>query len=156
MEYVTNELRQRFWIPNVRVAVKSAWNSCLYCKNRRSKPIIPQMAEIPLSRLQVGCRPFRCTGLDYFGPMEVTVGRKIVKYYGVIFTCLTTRAIHLELAASLSTDSCIMAIRRMIGRRGVSHTIHSDNGTNFKGAERELKQLIQSLNKDIILQELSN
>jgi len=83
--------------------------------------------------------------MDYFGPMLVTVKRRKEKRYGVIFTCLSTRAIHLEIAASLTTDSCIMAIRRFIARRGQLLEIYSDNGKNLRGAQKELKLAMKDL-----------
>lgn len=95
-----------------------------------------------MCRLAHHKRPFTYTGVDYFGPVTVTVGRTNQKRYVAIFTCLTTRAIHLEIAASLSTDSAIMALRRMIARRGCPTEIWSDNGTNLKGADKELRQSI--------------
>jgi hypothetical protein len=61
------------------------------------------------------------------------------KNYICLFTCLHMRAVHLEVAHSLDTDSCIMALRRFQARRGVPVCIMSDNGTNFVGAERELR-----------------
>ncbi|KAA5552963.1 transposase family protein, partial [Pseudomonas aeruginosa] len=70
----------------------------------------------------------------------VTTGRSTQKHYVAIFTCLTTRAVHLEPAASLSTDSAVMALRRMIARRGAPTEIWSDNGTNLRGADKELRQ----------------
>ena len=108
---VANELRQKYWILHVRTAVRSVWNSCPLCKILRSKPSTPEMGQLPEFRLKKSIRPFTITGLDYFGPMEVTVGRRREKRYGVLFTCLQTRAVHLEIATSLSTDSAIMAIR---------------------------------------------
>ncbi|XP_075888907.1 leucine-rich repeat and coiled-coil domain-containing protein 1-like [Nelusetta ayraudi] len=83
---------------------------------------------------------------DFFGPFEIKRGRSIVKRYGVIFTCLNIRAVHLETAHTLNTDSCINAIRRFIARRGEVKVIRSDNGTNFVRAERELREVVQSLN----------
>lgn len=103
-----------------------------------------------MSRLAHHCRPFTYTGVDYFGPIEVTIGRRREKRWGVIFTCLTTRAIHLELASSLFTDSAIMAVRRMIARRGCPTEMMSDNGTNFRGAETELKRALLDVNWDRI------
>lgn len=67
----------------------------------------------------------------------------MVKRYGIIFTCLTIRAIHIELASSLDTDSCINAIRRFIARR---RQVRSDKGTNFVRAEHELRAAINELN----------
>jgi len=65
------------------------------------------------------------------------------------------RAVHVELAASLSTDSCIMAIRRMVGRRGCPERIYSDNGTNFKGADNELRRSLLELDQQRMTQEMT-
>ncbi len=75
---------------------------------------------------------------DYFGPYTIKDGCKEIKLYGCIFTCLASRAIHLEPAVSLEMDSFIHALRRFIARRGHVIRMFSDNGTNFVGAEREL------------------
>lgn len=66
---------------------------------------------------------------------------------GVIFTCLTTRAVHLEIANTLSADSAIMALRRLAARRGSPLVMYSDNGTNFKGACTELKDEIAKIDE---------
>jgi hypothetical protein len=73
------------------------------------------MANLPKERLQADDPPFTRIGIDFFGPFEVKLGRSVVKGYGVIFTCLNIRAIHLELAHSFDTDSCLNA-RRSIPR----------------------------------------
>ena len=114
------------------------------------------MADLPDSRLGYQQRPFTNTGVDYFGPMLVRYVRKTVKRYGVLFTCLTTRAVHLEIAFSLDTDSCLTAIRRMMGRRGKPANIWSDNGTNFVGAEKKLREAIKRLDGERIGDQLSD
>ena len=63
-----------------------------------------------------------------------------------VFTCLTTRAVHLEIVSSLDTSSCVMGIERFIARHGTPSTIWSDNGRNFVGAEKELLACIKSWN----------
>ncbi|CAG7816121.1 unnamed protein product [Allacma fusca] len=75
------------------------------------------MADLPEPRVTIQTRAFMHTGMDGFGPMGVKIGRRVEKRYGLILTCLSTRAIHLELLHSLSTDSAILGIRRFISRR---------------------------------------
>jgi transposase InsO family protein len=114
------------------------------------------MATLPNARLGAYQRPFTFTGVDYFGPLEVTIGRRHEKRWGALFTCLVTRAVHIEVAASLSADSFILALRRFMGRRANPKEIHSDNGTNFVGANRELKEELQRMNQDQVTNELTN
>ncbi|XP_062541591.1 uncharacterized protein LOC134209611 [Armigeres subalbatus] len=80
--------------------------------------------------------------VDYFGPLLVKLGRSNVKRWVALFTCLTVRAVHLEVAYTLSTESCISCVRRFVGRRGPPAEFFSDNGTNFQGADRVLRHQI--------------
>ena len=96
------------------------------------------MADLLQDRLLPDKPPFTNTGVDYFGSIEVRRGRVKVKRYGVLITCLTVRAVHLEVAHSLDTDLCINALRHFQTRRGQVSILRSDNGTNFVSAEREL------------------
>ena len=93
---------------------------------------------------------FRNTGVDFFGPMLVKERRSEVKVYGCLFSCMSTRACHLELVDDLSTDHFIMALKRFIARRGRPQSIHSDNGTNFVGAKNELRKCIKLLDEERI------
>ena len=155
-ERLVNDLRQRFWITNIRTTVRRSWNDCLECKHHRAKPVAPRTAPLPPPRLQDNVAAFTDTGVDYFGPIPVTVGRRREKRYGVLFTCLTVRAVHLEMAASLDTSSMIMALRWMMARRGKPTRIYSDNGTNFVGASEEQRKAILSLDKDEVLKQTSS
>ena len=155
-KHVLNELRQKYWILKGLATVQKFTSSCPSCRRLRAKPEPPVMADLPDSRLGYQQPPFANTGVDYFGPMLVRHGRKTEKRYGVLFTCLTTRAVHLEIAHSLDTDSCLMAIRRMIARRGKPAHIWSDNGTNFIGAENELREAIKRLDSERIGDQLSD
>lgn len=139
-EIVVNELMQRFKIPKLRVACNSIIRSCQKCKNARTKPQVPEMADLPSCRLQPYTKPFSYIGIDYFGPIGVTIGRSTHKRYGVLITCLTVRAVHIEIAHSLNTDSCILALRNFMNRRGQPIEIYSDNATNFAGSSRELRE----------------
>jgi len=108
------------------------------------------MANLPKDRVTPDEPPFTRVGVDYFGPFFVKQKRSQVKRYGVIFTCLTSRAVHLEIADSLDTNSYINALRRFIARRGQVTKMRSDNGTNFIGSERELTRSINEWNISVI------
>ena len=97
------------------------------------------MADLPLDRIIPDQPPFTYVGVDFFGPFEVKRGRSHVKRYGVLFTCLTTRAVHIEIAHSLDTDSCVNALCRFTCRGGQVKIMRSDNGTNFVAAERDTR-----------------
>ena len=105
------------------------------------------MAPLPAERLTLDTPAFTWVGLDYFGPFFVRHGRSNNKRYGVIFTCLGTRAVHIEIVFSLDT-SFIMALRRFLSRRGQVTRIISDNSTNLRGGERELRSAIKAWNND--------
>ena len=113
------------------------------------------MASLPERRVQAFNPHFYNTGVDYFGPLLVRERRSTVKRYGCLFTCLVTREVHLEVAPWLETDSFILALRRMMARRGKPRNIYSDNGTNFVGAERELKECLDRMEQAKISDTLS-
>ena len=104
------------------------------------------MADLPEHRVTPDKSPFTFVGVDYFGPFVV----KRVKRYGVLFTCLAVRAVHLEIAHSLDTSSFLHALRRFIARRGQPDVIRSDNGTNFVSGEKEIRRAIENWNQDKI------
>ncbi|XP_065094804.1 uncharacterized protein LOC135715461 [Ochlerotatus camptorhynchus] len=148
-ETVVNEMRQKFHVSELRTAVKKVASCCNWCRVYKSKPQVPPMAPLPPARLTPYVRAFTFTGLDYFGPITVRFGRGGVKRWVALFTCLGTRAVHLEVAYTLSSESCKMAIRRFIARRGAPQEIYSDQGTNFQGASTELRQQIGAINRDL-------
>ncbi|XP_055590641.1 uncharacterized protein LOC129742723 [Uranotaenia lowii] len=143
-ETVVNELRQRFQIPHLRALVRRVGKECQMCRIKKAVPKPPIMAPLPAVRLTPFIKPFTHTGIDYFGPQMVKQGRSLVKRWVALFTCLTIRAVHLETVTGLSTQSCVMAIRRFIARRGAPTTIYTDNGTNFLGANNLLKDQIRN------------
>ncbi len=103
-------------------------------------------------------KAFCYTGVDYAGPFYTVQGRgkRRQKHYLCLFTCLSCRAVHLEMAFSMDTDSFLNAFYRMVNRRGLPEEIISDNGTNFVGAEKELRQLVERLDKNRIIASTSN
>lgn len=104
------------------------------------------MADLPESRLDAGSLPFTRTAVDLFGPFDVSLYRnRTAKRWGVLFTCMVTRAIFLELVPSLSTPDFLLSLRKFIAMYRKPAVIHSDNGTNFVGAERELREAVEPL-----------
>jgi hypothetical protein len=89
VDHVRNELRQQFWILRCKATVKRILHSCWLCKLRRIVPHPPRMAELPPDRVLMS-PPFAKCGVDYFGPLEVKYGRKRLKRYICLFTCLVT------------------------------------------------------------------
>ena len=108
------------------------------------------MADLPSGRLTLDRPPFTFVGIDYFSPFLVRLKRSSVKRYGCLFTCLASRAVHIEISHSLDTNSFIDALRRFIVRRGSPEIIRSDNGTNFHGDERELRSALSEWNQQRI------
>ncbi|XP_028279424.1 uncharacterized protein LOC114447399 [Parambassis ranga] len=143
-------LRKKFWITNGNSVVRKMISQCSFCRRHNGRVQEQKMADLPKERLLPDLPPFTNVGGDFFGPFNVKRGRNCVKRYGVIFTCFSSRAVHLEMAQSVDTDACINALRRFICRGGQVSSMKSDNGTNFVGAERELREALSSLNHNQI------
>ena len=110
--------------------------NCATCRRAR-RPLESQlMGNLPPERLQPSA-PFVHCGMDCFGPMDSKNGRKTEKRYGLILTCLASRAVHVEMLDSLSTDAFINGLRCFIALRGTVSTLRCDQGTNFVGAKNE-------------------
>ncbi|XP_052835157.1 uncharacterized protein LOC128251924 [Drosophila gunungcola] len=144
-EGTINLIRSMYFIPQLRIVYKSVRKSCQICKNNSAIPEPPQMASLPPARIASFERPFTYTGVDFFGPILVTVGRHKEKRWGVIFTCLTLRAVHIEIAYSLDTSSCVMCLTNFMSRRGTPKEIFSDNGTNFRATEKIVKEELKNI-----------
>ena len=114
------------------------------------------MGNSPSDRTKMRNKPFSKVGVDNFVPVIVKLSKRTrskaakAKRWGVIFTCLNTRVVHLELAGDLTTDSFLLSLRRFISRRGEVRIIRSDNGKNFVGAEKELKSWIRNFHQNKI------
>ena len=159
-EHVLAAIRQKFWILRARSLVRRILRKCVDCRKRNEAPMQQLMADLPKERLIPYEPPFTYTGVDFFGPFYVKRGRGSEKVHGCLFTCFTSRAIHIEDASSLETDAFIQALRRFISNRGCPKEIWSDNGTNFVGADKEIQRSIREwneneLNKRLIKEEIS-
>ena len=129
LEYTLAQIRGRSWVR--RKHVREVVRRCIICRKLNGRPCMQLMGELPATRLSANEVPFHHTGIDCFGPFIIKRARSELKRYGCVFTCMSTRAIHLEMLESLDTDSFLNALRRFIARRGQPETITSDNGGNF-------------------------
>ena len=133
-----NEIRDSgFWIINASFITKSILFNCVACQKLIGKMGVQIIADLPKSRFEKAV-PFTYCAVDVFGPFKVKVKQSEVKRFGAMFNCLASRAVHIEVSHSMTTDSFIQALRRLIARKGNVRQIRSDNGPNLVGAEQEL------------------
>ena len=152
VEWTLSRVRQKYWIVKARNMIKSVKRACVVCHKLYAPPVQQKMADLPPERCEAYRPPFSFTGLDIFGPFYVKQGRSEVKRYGVVFTCFTTRAIHIEKLSSLETDAFLNAFIRFVARRGCPIKVWSDNATTFVGANNELIKGQRQLNRSRIVQ----
>ena len=134
-----NEIRsQGYWILGCRNTVARYIYHCVVCRRLRASPQQQKMADLPADRTD-SSPAFTFCGVDLFGPFLIRENRRELKRWGCIFTCLSSRAIHLEVVNSLSSSSFINALRRFIGIRGPISLLRCDQGTNFVGAGKGIK-----------------
>lgn len=133
-------LRSRFWIPQIRAALKSIQAHCNFCSWKRAMPHAPIMAPLPSFRTNPTQLPFEVTGLDCLGPLVVKVYNRPKKIWILIFVCTLTRFIHLHILESLESKLVLEAIVSFWAAHGPVRTFVSDRGTNFIGAARVLRE----------------
>ncbi|XP_073990928.1 uncharacterized protein [Rhodnius prolixus] len=142
-------LRSRYWIVNGKNVVRRQLGACNRCFSVKPTPFNPLMGQLPEGRASASS-PFTTTGIGYAGPFNVKIASlrsaKVLQSYLAIFVCFSTKAIHLELVTDLTTQAFLAALNRFVARRGVPSHIWSDNGTNFVGAKRRLKEVSALLN----------
>ena len=146
-EYVEIKLQQEYWIIGLKNALSKIKSRCVKYTQRNANGIQPPMADLLRERLNEHVFRITYTRLDYFGPFEVKLLRRILKRWYCLFTCLTNRAVHIEVVKSLDTGSCLAAVTRFIARRGFPKMIISDNGTNFVGRANKLKAYVNEWDK---------
>ncbi|XP_064637073.1 uncharacterized protein LOC135493580 [Lineus longissimus] len=155
---VTNQtlaaLSAKYWIIRGREEVRDGEANCNFCKRRKARIVNQVVAPLPKSRVTQPLRAFTVTSVDYAGPFLTKQSRRVqTKRWLCLFTCHASRALHLEMAYSMNTDSFLNAFHRFVNRRGVPLEMTSDNGSNFVGANRELMELITQLDRDKIVRE---
>lgn len=148
-------IRNEYWIPKLRFEARTFVGRCKRCFRMMKKTAEQLMGDLPLDRLREA-RPFLKTGVDFAGPYGIKSrasypntrsaagGRVDAKGYVAVFVCLVTRAVHLELVTSMTSEAFIVAFRRFTARRGFCAELYSDNGTTFVGANTEMKKAIET------------
>lgn len=96
-ERVFAEMRRTFWVLRGREAIRRIQHQCQECRRWKARPVVPKMSDLPAARLRLFQPPFYSTGVDCFGPFQIKIGRRTEKRWGIIFKCLTTRAVHFDL-----------------------------------------------------------
>ncbi|XP_074645858.1 uncharacterized protein LOC141902118 [Tubulanus polymorphus] len=142
VSYTVAKIRERFWIPQIHLYVKSCIRGCIVCKRIGGRSFkLPSPPPLPSCRV-LESPPFYVCGLDNCGPFIINDGTKC---YICLFTCTVTRAVHLELVPSNSSDDFLRAFRRFCARRSLPRRLISDNGSTFIGANNDLKRIFKSL-----------
>ena len=143
-----SSLSRRFLIIRVRQTVRYITRQCTTCCRWSNHPKPPIMGKLPIERLTPG-PVLDKVSLDYAGPLHIKYSytRKpvIVKAYVCIFVSLTVKAVHLELVTDLTSDAFLACLRRFVARRGLPSLLWSDHGSNFIGANRQLKEMFSFL-----------
>ena len=147
-----SKARERYWIISVTRLAKSIRYKCVTCKKLDKRMEEQIMGALPDQRLKPA-PAWTYTSLDYFGPFWIrgeVNKRSRGKAYGVIFTCLLTRAVHLDLAADYSTPGFLQVFSRFTALRGYPSVIFSDPGSQLQGSSRELRAVIQDIGRDTL------
>ncbi|PFX13582.1 hypothetical protein AWC38_SpisGene22323 [Stylophora pistillata] len=150
VEHVLSLMIEKFWIVGARTVVRRYLNTCVACKRRKALVGEQKMADFSRDRITPDKPPFTNVGVDCFGPFPIRRGRTEVKRYGVLYTFLVVRAVHIEVAHNPDTASFLNSFRRFVMRRGSPEMIMSDNGGNLVSGERELNRSIKEWNQENI------
>lgn len=150
------QIRNKYWVISVSKAIKNIINHCYICFQQTTSKDKNEQRMGPLPKQSISFSPAHYNSIaDLCGPFEIKAesirSAKLYKAYIIIFACKHTRAVHLELVTSASTESFLNALKRYTSRRGMCRTLQLDNGTNFRGSanvlEKEFRKILQSNNK---------
>ncbi|XP_025407128.1 uncharacterized protein LOC112681080 [Sipha flava] len=144
-QIISSLVCRTYWILSLRTLTRTVISRCTRCVRLTVANPQPVMADLPASRVTES-RPFSRVGIDYAGPLLVKESRlrkaRQSKIYVAVFVCFAVRAVHLELVSDLSTEAFMAALNRFVARRGLPSDIFSDCGTNFIGADNQLRTLV--------------
>lgn len=137
-------LSETYFIPGVKRLTKSLSRNCILCRKEYAKTASQLMGQLPEARVTPS-PPFSVVGVDFAGPFSCKQGSQrrptITKAYACLLICFATKAVHIELVSDLSTAAFLASFERFINRRGCPSEVYSDNGSNFRGAWREVREM---------------
>ena len=137
VEGVLAHVRSQWWIVGVRRQLRNITERCVTCRWFRAQAATESTAPLPEDRATFS-KPFGLTGVDHAGPLFVRTENGEKKVWITLFVCGSTRAVHIEVVSSLSTDAFLLAFRRFVARRGMPSRVRSDNATTFKSASEKI------------------
>lgn len=153
-----NFIRTAYWIIGAKNLVKHHVRKCVICVRHKAKLQTQLMGSLPAVRV-TPAKAFLSSGVDYAGPIMLRTskgrGHKAYKGYVCLFVCMVTKAIHLEVVSDLTSRGFLEAFKRFVARRGHCADIYSDNGTNFVGASKELKDMV-AVEKSTMAKEIAD
>ncbi len=123
-------------------AVENVTYKCQHCQERTLIPVKYLQAALHKYHLQAWTHTVYETGMDHFGPYEVQRARKV---WALLLICLTTGAVHCEPVDTLSVDSHLNALDRLVAQQGLLRRIHSDQGRTFVGGAKDHQELTKVL-----------
>lgn len=145
--------RMAYWTPQGAKVAKAVTTACQKCKLIKPKLATQLMGNIPPDRLTQD-NPFKHTMLDLFGPFEVrgdVQKRTTMKVYGVIFTDLGSKAVHIEPSYGYDTSSFMQALQRFASIRGWPSTIYSDPGSQLTHTNKELRRMWIEVDRETLI-----
>lgn len=164
-------IRQRFWVPRIGMAIRTFTHRYPTCIRYRKQAGEQLMGQLPSVRVTMA-EPFSRVGVDFAGPFKLkkSTGKSLplrqaalvpyrepptVKGWIVVYVCLVTRAIHLDVVQGLTVEDFLETFAKMTSRRGMCNEIWSDNGTTFVGANNEMKRVMEEWNNEIPSKQLA-
>ena len=144
------KVRAKFWIVKLHKLVKSIKSKCVTCRKIETKTNQQVMGQLPEERLKPS-PAWNSTAIDLFGPFKIrdeVKKRTFGKAYGVIFNCLSSRAVHIDIAPDYSTETFLMVFRRFVSLRGYPTQLYSDNGPQLVSANNELLNITKNFNQE--------
>ena len=141
VEQQTRSIQLNYWVLQCKTVMKKISNKCYECRRQRQLNSQPQMSDLPSYRFPVKSVALKETGVDFCGPFKIhSQINTAMNIYCCLFTCLTIRAVHIEVTRNLQKESCIMAFQRFFSQRWLPERIHSDNALNFSSTAKTFQE----------------